>query len=849
MQTDPIFLGQWELTLFVRGETIPIRTLFVYQIGDRVVLQDARYLRYGLADFVYHQLTFDLPNGIEDAARLKVNDEGEKVGFSSEHEGKVYHVSYLFYMGGKLFLFDNPPSNAYPRFHKDIKIPGLKQIQQSKNAAGLDLSHINFSGADLSGVNLTGANLSDAKLDRAIIKGSTLTSAQMPGQDLSTVVFDDKTIITGTQQKPTNLSGAKVPYGLISRNWQWLDLTNAEIIGLPQELSSKDKPLLARGARLSGIKNNLTDSHLDYADLSEADLTGLTLEGAHLTKAKLISTLLSGANLSNSTLTEADMSGAQLGSIALVFNVTGANPVNALKTALEKGNVDEVIAIFKANGVALNKPVSIEVPERAAGRVWTVADTHAAYTVRLEEVSGQQLFGVYRPSMPAVLGGAFMKGAILTAANLYGVNASGVQLYGGAKLNNTILENVNFAMANLGNVDFTRAKLLGATLDEAVLTSAVFTGAYLTPSVNKQVSLYGANLQGAIFTDAHLDQAIFTNAAVSVASADNPNQPDGVWLFQVKAQERKPLVDELNEAANQFTLPESSLRDLVPGPVNQALRDAFEDSGSQLSDDAEVSIRKDENCWRITDGQASYRITRGCDQQTTTPALIVQSSHSTTKPFPIPLALEHDLEKGRINSDVRKAFADKGKVTLSEKATVAPEQRAIAWNIESTPTDYTVWLGLNTSCEMTLSVAPSIPNTRQWFKEAGFNLGWQTAVTRREKGKGWVVDNGSDDPFNASVGYIRFNVIASASDGPVDVYGLMMRLTRLVESDRLEYHNIVCGVTLLKDALQPTTYCSNGQQFKNNKEHYREWMRAAKPPSPPSCVPSADGSYYCPKAK
>ena len=402
---------------------------------------------------------------------------------------------------------------------------------------GTNFSGANFSGCVLdqinfSGINFPNVNFSNASLAGTNFTGATLSTANFTGCDLTSIIYDGTTVIAPTQTARGSFHSAKVPFALINRMWQFFDLSNATVIGLPSPLSTSANVLQALGARLTGMnQNNFTGVTLQSAVLNYADLDGLDLSGADLTNASVIQASLHGTILSGATLVNTNLSGAQLGSLGFLFTL----PLS-MQSALNAGTVSALTPYFTQVGVTISANATLETV--VANQVWELDDVgnQIIYTIRLNGPNAQ-VYTVYWPAVAANLVNAYMPNAVLTGANLYGVLANNIQFYGsGAQIDGSaILEDAQFNDSNLSNVNFTQAQLMGTNLSGSYLFNAQFNGANLTPSTNGvATNLSEANLQGADFTDAQLGGASLKNAAVaiSVPTKANPNQ-GGVYLFSL----------------------------------------------------------------------------------------------------------------------------------------------------------------------------------------------------------------------------------------------------------------------------------------------------------------------------
>jgi uncharacterized protein YjbI with pentapeptide repeats len=167
----------------------------------------------------------------------------------------------------------------------------------------------------------------------------------------------------------------------------------------------------------------------------------------------------------------------------------------------------------------------------------------------------------------AVLSDANMIDAVFTNANLDGCVLSDVQWYGpkanadkatfyGARVTNANLTNISLKQADLSNADLEGTILVNAKLGKAKAINAVFTEAHL---------------QGADFAEAQLNGADFTGAAVALEH--------GVPLFAMDGG----LADDLNAAR-----------------VSANVKNAFQDKGHTLHDNATVKVNAPNQQWTVS---------------------------------------------------------------------------------------------------------------------------------------------------------------------------------------------------------------------------------------------------------
>ena len=260
---------------------------------------------------------------------------------------------------------------------------------------GVDLTDANLTNANLTNANLTNANLTKAKLRSANLTEATLTNANFTGANLrnanltNTAVYSTNFtnakltgVISGfvggapsilpsgwsliggylvgagadltnanfqwanlrdTDLRNVNLTSAKFDYADLTRtDFRGSNLTNAEIVGA--DISYTD----FRGTNLTGLTGSdvrqdgapiLPIGWLTYngllvgpgANLTNADLTGVTMKNVNLTGANLTNVVLTGAILTNAKLSGANLTnvvltGARLG----VANLTSADLTNVV---------------------------------------------------------------------------------------------------------------------------------------------------------------------------------------------------------------------------------------------------------------------------------------------------------------------------------------------------------------------------------------------------------------------------------------------------------------------------------------------------------------------------------------
>ena len=535
----------------------------------------------------------------------------------------------------------------------DVKLSGAILDEAILNEASLidaelvdaklkktNLRKATLTNTKLSGAILDEANLTDARLTNADFTGASLNKTDLTNTEIQVGEFSkcdlrtpilNNTKFVHTREQRLSFNSAKLNFSLINYNWEWIDLRNATIEGMPQPLSSAERPLKASGAKLSGLNgNNLRSVTLKHAVLDNSILDHLDLSDAHLSGGSLIEARLQGATLTNVKLDGANLTGAQFGALDHLFALP-----TGYETHLNSGAIDAALRDqFAQQGVTLSANATLNTVEPK--RVWALNDAanQIVYTIRLKTESGggPQILIVYRPGTAASMVQAYMPDAVMTGANLYGVLGNNIQFYGSkARLDGSaILEEAQLNNSNLSNLNLTQAQLRGTNLSGSHLFNAKFNKATLTPSAKGvATNLSEANLQGADFTGAQLHDANLTNAAVAinVPTKANPNQ-GGVYLFSLPfkgdGNSLPEYVTELNAAGTLFSLnpdgDEGTLqlylsaleaKDLAP------LKSAFlkHHPPVTLSNNAQIRAEEQGTVWQIVDGQKTYTLWTNVDEK------------------------------------------------------------------------------------------------------------------------------------------------------------------------------------------------------------------------------------------
>lgn len=256
---------------------------------------------------------------------------------------------------------------------------------------------------------------------------------------------------------------------------------------------------------------DLSQANLSGAWLSEANLSWVNFSEADLGEADLGEAVLGGAQLDNANLSHANLSKADLAD------------VNMHNADLSYANLSE-----------------------AAPMGAYLSSSDLSY---------------------ANLNGAILVNASLTNANLYNANLKNASLIAanlsGANLSRADLSGADLSMANLSNSNLSEANLSGAKLSLAVLVLANLAGTNLARCNIYGISVWDANLEGAIQKDLVItrkNQPTITVDNIEVAQfiymlINNEKLRDVIDTITGKAvlilerftPERKPILDALRE--------------------------------------------------------------------------------------------------------------------------------------------------------------------------------------------------------------------------------------------------------------------------------------------------------------
>lgn len=221
-------------------------------------------------------------------------------------------------------------------------------VDGSTRLDGAVLKGCNLSGLNLAGIDLSGATLEKARLARTDLRRTNLVGTNLSETDLTETLFDDEPRFSRDATRRTLLRKASVPFAAIRRNWTCLDLTDAKIPDLPQNLSDDKQTLQARAAILRGLQLDrrviasaeFVDADLQGANFSKSQLDYSTFEGAMLGGDRSVpAAIFSGASLAFVNLNKANLAGAD-------FSYTAMQDSTAVRATMPQ---------VKFNGAFLHK--------------------------------------------------------------------------------------------------------------------------------------------------------------------------------------------------------------------------------------------------------------------------------------------------------------------------------------------------------------------------------------------------------------------------------------------------------------------------------------------------------------
>lgn len=294
------------------------------------------------------------------------------------------------------------------------------------NTAGINFQQANFSGALLNSTDLSGAQLDGCKFDQT---------------DLTTIKFNQQTVLRPTplaapssSNPRTSFVSAKLSAKLIGKNWSLLDLTDAQIEDMPDDLSGLD----AQYSKISGF--NLHGISLAGSNFSNSELN-MDFGNQVFSPLNLIPSNFEGAILHQSNFSGAKLEGANLSQIQ-----GGASDENVGIKLSQAYMPDAILTGAVLNGVNLAGAQIYGKKARLDNAVLEDADLSNATLSHLN------------------LSEAKLRGATFDNANMIGVNLTGAALIPSANGKPT-----SFVGTNLIGANFQDAQLGGVTFSDAAI--------------------------------------------------------------------------------------------------------------------------------------------------------------------------------------------------------------------------------------------------------------------------------------------------------------------------------------------------------------------------------------------
>jgi uncharacterized protein YjbI with pentapeptide repeats/uncharacterized RDD family membrane protein YckC len=216
----------------------------------------------------------------------------------------------------KLGLNNSQDNSTFKLILKDADLSGV-------NFKSAHLNQANFQGTRFRSVGEDGrwntyddviANLSNTQLQQANLKEANLSRVLMNNSDLSRSILNKANLshtrlvganLSSTQMIGSNLQKAILENGILTG----ADISNAKLMEADLYAAHLVR-VSAIGTQLSYA--NLTNTDWQGADLSESYLDYVNLSNANLSATRLTGAILRSANLKNANLRNADLSRADL---------------------------------------------------------------------------------------------------------------------------------------------------------------------------------------------------------------------------------------------------------------------------------------------------------------------------------------------------------------------------------------------------------------------------------------------------------------------------------------------------------------------------------------------------------
>ncbi len=538
---------------------------------------------------------------------------------------------------------------------------------------GCDLTGHDFSGQNLTNADLTGAILTGANFSHATLAGANLTNAVLGGVnftacDLTTTRFSSPPIFATSAAARTIFSQATIPFATLGLNWSYLDLSNATISGLPNDLTQ----LSALSATLVGLPlagKKLLNAHLNYADLTSADLSQANLAyailtGANATQANFVGAQLQYAVFSKATLTQTSFKNAI---------IEGNDFTQTELTGTVFDGTDLTTSTFNAVTQFSTDPARLTSFQGATLNYSLLRTNWSCLNLAYTKLVGL--------SSNVNLNPLIAEHAVLTGINFSGYSLAGADFHyascASADFTNANLTGTNFRNATLQGVSF-----YGATLQQATLAYADCTGAVFT-----SISFDGVDLTGAILTRAKLMQAQF-------------NGVKGATLVNAQMANADATGAQFGTISPSFDL-SPSYETVLDENQPTALIPAFQEYGISLSTNLDLTMCR--ALWEVDDQGDSELYLVGM-APASNGAMVITGYPPT--PFTLPVQAEVYLNTSDVGK-LQPLFKQQG-ITLSTKTSVTT--RTAVWRLvdNSNRITYTIRKGIHAQGVAVLTVYTSV---------------------------------------------------------------------------------------------------------------------------------------------
>lgn len=357
--------------------------------------------------------------------------------------------------------------------------------------------------AILAGADLAGAHLSDCSLADADLSNANLRDATLSGCDLQRAVFTHA-CLAGCDLSHAKLQGALIflPAG-------------ADGGGANADCSDplEESPVLdLRSIRLQGAQG-LVLQHLRHANLSNADLRGLSLERCDLSSARLLLADFSGCDLRFANLSNSNLEGAIFQRALLVAaRLDGARATHCNFALADLHDAKLFVAPGGRGGGGGDE-----------GQLADGIDLSGALGLARRDFSGCVFKGCDLSGCDlsqtkwanASLQDCNLAASVLDLADLKGVSVVSCSLEGaslerafckGAHLTAVVLKNASLRQADVRKAKVHKCVLVGVGLQEAKLSGTDFSSSDLRWAVLVGTNLSHADLRGARISNVRVDK-------------------------------------------------------------------------------------------------------------------------------------------------------------------------------------------------------------------------------------------------------------------------------------------------------------------------------------------------------